>query len=154
MSFNKTLKQFKRKSEIEIDCGDGFIVTVRQASRHNQEFRARAIQFTDSTTTKKGRKRVRVAPKLGEDSLTGTNDPKKDAEFFYNVFVVNWRGLKDDKGADVPPSLETAVELFGAEEGQILMELILAEAVKDTNFIMRDGEEREIAGESQPSSAT
>lgn len=152
MSFNKTLNRFKRIPQVEFDCGNGFFITIRQASRHNQEFRAKAAEFAARSPAGKGARKLRVGAEAGvqlTDALTGTADPKQDAEFFYEVFVVTWRGLKDDDGKDAPPSKDAAVELFSSKDGQVLMELLLAEAVNDGNFTasQRDESERKIAGE-------
>ncbi len=153
MSFNNTLKAFRRKNEVEVEIeGSEFVVTVRKASLHNQEFRAKVAEFTRG---KRSGKRIHLGTE-NTSSLTGTNDPKQDAEFFFNIFIVTWRGLKDDNGKEVAPSVTAAVDLFGkTKEGQVLMELILAETTKDENFVLRDQEEdAKLVGESSPSSAS
>ena len=145
MSFSKTLKPLRRLDEVEVQVGDSeWIITLRKASAHNQEFRSRVAEFTGRS---KNSKKRQISIGGSPTSLTGTNDIRRDAEFFYEVFVVTWRGLKDDAGKDTPPSKEVAAEIFATKEGQVLVELLLNESTKDANFQIKEGEDKVIAGE-------
>ena len=143
--FKNVLEQYKRRNKVDVDCGNGFVVTVRRASRFNQEFRAKQAQFADGYKDKL----PAVAVATDSTNASGFDDPKLDARFFYEVFIVDWQGLKDDDGKTIKPSAKVAEELFSTKEGIFLKELLLTEALKDANFIGDDDAERNkvIAGE-------
>jgi len=141
MSFNNVLRNFRRHDHISVDCGNGFEVTVRRVDPSNQEFRAKAAEFAN--------KRGKVS--LGTDggmSLTGSNDMRTEVEFFYNTCVVSWKGLVDDDGKTIAPSLEAAQELFACKAGQILMQELTRKATDMANFIIDDEAEKELVGKS------
>jgi len=144
-SFSNALAGYRRKNTVQVDCGGGLIITIRSASAHNQEFRAKVQEYLRG---KRDDDKVVIA--ADPSSITGTGDPKKDAEFFYNTLLVTWRGLRDDNGKDVKCTRDAAIELFsGSEEGQVLLQMLTVEATKDANFTLAQdtADEARIAGE-------
>lgn len=150
MSFNKTLSSLERLPSIEIECVEGFFITCREAGAHSQEFRSRVAEYQRGIRKSKSGNKRKVSFVKNPDSISGTNDPVKDAEFFYDVFVITWRGLKNDAGMTVKPSRGAAVELFSSKNGMVLLNKILLEVMKEDNFVQQNlsDEEDEIAKES------
>ena len=146
MSFSKALKKYDRRNEVEANCGGGFIVTIRRLSLNNQEWRARRAEFADKHKSRMPT--VMVDDAANPMSLTGADDPRFDAEFFYETLIVTWRGLTDDSGHEVKPSAKAAVELFSSREGIELKNRLIEECLKDANFRVNEEDAQKIAGES------
>lgn len=142
-NFNKALSPFKRLPDLEVDCGNGFSVVVRQTAIFNQEYRALSIKWLRSYERKnnsgKKLKRVSVADNMGVQSLTGTNDRDADISYFIDVLLVDWSGLCDDNKKPIPFSSKNAYELFtDSEEGWILIQLLVQQSTNDANFAVNE----------------
>lgn len=158
--FTSALKPFSRLSEIVVDCGNDFEVTVRQTAIYNQEYRSKATQWLqtyDRQNKGKKRKHVSVAGAFGVESITGTGDRQADIEYFIDVLLIGWVGLKDDANEEVPCNADNARELFGgSDEGWTLLQLLVQQSTNDSNFVAAEAadEAANIAKEFQPSSST
>jgi len=138
LKLDNALKPFKRLPQIEVDCGGDFIVTIRQTAIHNQHYRAKATQWLERYNRRSGKgskkKRVSVAA-VGAESITGTGDRDADIDYFIDVLLVDWKGLKDDDGNEVACNPDNARQLFSSEEGWTLLQLLVQQSTNDTNFI-------------------
>lgn len=138
---NKALARTAREKQIDVDCGGGFIVTVRNMSMHNQEFRAKLSEYVLELQKKRqreeddGRRRVKV----GADPINigvFTDMSKEDTvDFFCRFVLIGWAGLTDDDGRQVEFNIPNARSVFGdTDEGMTLMDRLTFEAQKEANF--------------------
>jgi hypothetical protein len=130
IKLNNALNPFQRAEQVEINCGNGWYITIRQAAIYNQEFRAASLKYAGNTKDK---------------SLVGINSPtgndEKDYEFFCEILLVGWKGLKDDDGKNVPYSKKVAIEIFkSSKQGKVLFHKLLKAASDDGMFTYEDEE--------------
>jgi hypothetical protein len=128
IKLNNALTPFQRADQVEINCGNDWYITIRQAAIYNQEFRAASLKY---------------AGNKGDKTLVGVNSPtgndEKDYEFFCEILLVGWRGLTDDDGKEVPYSKEVAIEIFkSSKQGKVLFHKLLRAASDDEMFSYED----------------
>ncbi len=137
--FNNALRPFSRLAEVEVDCGNEFFVTIRQTAIYNQAYRAKAAKWLreyEAKNKRRSTKRVSVTDAFGVGSITGTANRQADIDYFVDVLLVDWKGLKDDNDKVVPCTKENARNLFSeSDEGWTLLQLLVEQSTKDANFV-------------------
>ena len=122
IKLNNALKPFARAEEVEVDCGGGWFISVRQAAIHNQGFRAAVLKY------KTNDKRL-----VNGSGLTGYDDT--DYKFFCENMITGWRGLKDDEELPVEFTPLIAEEIFkSSSQGKVLFHKLMGIATTDSIF--------------------
>ena len=122
ISLTNALKPFSRAEEVEVDCGGGWFISVRQAAVHNQGFRAAVLKY------KTGDKSL-----INNRGLTGYDDT--DYKFFCENMITGWRGLVDDSKNTVEFTPLIAEEIFkSSNQGKVLFHKLLGISINDSMF--------------------
>ena len=89
---------------VELDF-DGFFITIRRAGGSNIAFQSKMAEIIDSQ---------------GKDVSGKIRKVEDDKQVLYSLFanyiVVGWRGLKDEKGKEIPFSPKNCIDLFNSSD--------------------------------------
>lgn len=159
ISLRNALKAYDRIDVADIDCGNGWVCQIhsfnsvaKQFSKEQARIRARGGMNKRKVQTASA---VYVNP---DGSVNVTNENpyllgslEADVDFFVEYVLVDWSGLKDDKGIDVPYKKETARALFlenGKPAERLLQELYWA-SLDNENFVNKGEDDKPVTAEMQ-----
>lgn len=149
MAFLNALNMYRRADTVEVDCGT-FSVELRSYQSLYKELgdekvrlRSEGILPAESVTPQPRKRKTTTAARMqGVDAAaTGDNiefilgSKERDQRFFAEHVLVNWKGLKDDDGVEVPYSADAAMELFNSPGGDELYSELLVAALDPMNFV-------------------
>lgn len=116
----KTIDDLETKKGIVLDFGE-FSFTILRAGLKNKKF--------TQALTKHSRKHQK---KIQKGLLTKEQDREILVNVYADAIVVDWKGIKDDSGKNLPFNRENCVKLL--EDLPDLFEMIHEEANNMTNF--------------------
>lgn len=151
---SNALRAFSREDTTNIDCGNGWLVEIKQFSQAMPALRK--VQAEQRAAGKERTKPKAAAPSvvLGDPLALAAREASEkdnymlgskeaDYGFFAKEVIVGWTGLKDDDGNEVPYSTDTAYEVLmttGTPGEQLYRELL--QCSLDSSLFMVRGEQR------------
>lgn len=139
--FSRALTPFRRNDTATVDCGNGWMVEIKQFQSVMPELRKaqaahRAAGGNKTTPSKARAQSVVLAMDPMQELIQSTKEEDKtflgtkqaDMHFFAEHFISGWTGLVNDEGKEVPYSVDIAYMLLsqtGSEGEQLYNELLM-----------------------------
>lgn len=139
--FSRALTPFRRNDTTLVDCGNGWMVEIKQFQSVMPELRKaqavhRAAGGNKTTPSKARAQSVVLAMDPMQELVQSTKEEDKtflgtklaDMRFFAEHFIAGWTGLVDDAGTEVSYSADVAFQVLsqtGTEGEQLYNELLM-----------------------------
>lgn len=120
IKLGKAMSAYDRVDTTDVDCGNGWICEIRSFPSVVKEF-AKIQAKIRAKGGMKPKAKTQSASYAEINGLTLPVDDKDpwllgsfeaDVDFMVDHLLINWRGLKDDDGVDVPYTPDAAREVF------------------------------------------